>query len=164
MLITDLRKQRGLSLNAFSEQSRMPVGVLVNIESGEVPLNWKTAKVIAPPLGRSPFSLLTANLNRLVMEEDEYGVAYALIEIAKASGQPNDLTPSDRQELARLEPVYAKLRTTGDKPLSLVAVQEMFTPEPSDGGYMPVRWNTVEPSEDPDPSNSGFMPVRPIDA
>ena len=68
----------------------MPVGVLVNIESGEVPLNWNTAKVIAPPLGRSPFSLLTANLNRLVKEEDGDGVAYALIIGGRTSF---DLTP-----------------------------------------------------------------------
>ena len=162
-MLKALRKLRGLSLSALSDQSKLPVGFLAEVERGDEPIDRVVAKMVGPPLGRTPFSLLTANLLRLVKEEDKNGAQHALIEIAKASGQPDRLTPADKQELARLEPVFAKLKNTAGESLSLASVREMFTPQPADGGFMPVP-GSGNGVADPDPTNSGFMPVRPIDA
>ena len=162
-MLKTLRKRRGLSLSALSDQCRLPVGVLTDIERGDIPVDWSVAKFIGPPLGRSPFSLLTANLHRLVEEEDVDGALHAFIEIAKASGQPDHLTPSDKRDLALLEPAYANMKNTAGEPLSLASVREMFTPQPADGGYMPVP-GSGNGVTDPDPTNSGFMPLRQIDA
>jgi transcriptional regulator with XRE-family HTH domain len=161
-MLANLRKRRGLSLTSLSARSGLPVGVLTDIERGDIPVCLGLARIVGPPLGRSPFSLLTENLHRLVEEEDKDGAGLALIEIAKASGQPDHLTPADKQELTLLEPVFAKLKNTAGESLSLASVREMFTPPPADNGFMPLlgRANSV----DPDPTNSGFMPIRPIDA
>ena len=163
-MIAALRKRRGLSMSAFAEQSRLPVAVLADIESGEIPVDWSVAKFVGPPLGRTPLSLLTANLFRSVKEEDVDGAIHAIIEIAKASGYPEHLTPTDKRDLALLEPAYRNLKNTAGEPLSIAAVRKMFTPQPADGGYMPVRPVGNGLATDPDPMNSGFMPVRPIDA
>jgi transcriptional regulator with XRE-family HTH domain len=161
-MLAPLRKRLGLSLSALSDRSGLPVGVLTDIERGDIPVCWGLARLVGPPLGRTAFSLLTANLHRSVKEKDVDGAMHAFIEIAKASGQPEHLTPADRQELSLLEPAYAKLKNTAGEPLSLASVREMFTPPPADNGFMPLlgRANSV----DPDPTNSGFMPIRPIDA
>ena len=108
-MMAALRKRRGLSISAFAEQSRLPVADLADIESGEIPVDWCMAKMVAPALGKTLFSLLTANIFQSVKEEDVDGAMHAIIGIAKASEYPDHLTPTDRRDLALLEPAYRNL-------------------------------------------------------